>query len=91
MKQLTGNQVRALFLEFFKSKGHKVEPSHSLIPNEDPTLLWVNSGVAALKKYFDGTITPLMFHVLLMHKNQFVQTILKMSELLQDIIHFLKC
>ena len=58
MKQLTGNQVRALFLEFFKSKGHKVEPSHSLIPNEDPTLLWVNSGVAALKKYFDGTITP---------------------------------
>ena len=34
MKQLTGNQVRALFLEFFKSKGHKVEPSHSLIPNE---------------------------------------------------------
>ena len=58
MKQLTGNQVRQLFLDFFESKGHKVEPSHSLIPNGDPTLLWINSGVAALKKYFDGTITP---------------------------------
>ena len=58
MKQLTGNQVRKLFLEFFESKGHHVEPSHSLIPNDDPTLLWINSGVAALKKYFDGTIKP---------------------------------
>ena len=58
MKKLTGNQVRQLFLDFFESKGHKVEPSHSLIPNGDPTLLWINSGVAALKKYFDGTITP---------------------------------
>ncbi len=58
MKQLTGKQVRALFLEFFQSKGHKIEPSHSLIPSDDPTLLWINSGVAAIKKYFDGTITP---------------------------------
>ena len=58
MKQLTGNQVRQLFLDFFESKNHKIEPSHSLIPNDDPTLLWVNSGVAALKKYFDGTIKP---------------------------------
>lgn len=58
MKQLTGNQVRKMFLDFFESKGHKVEPSHSLIPNDDPTLLWINAGVAAIKKYFDGTITP---------------------------------
>ena len=58
MKQLTGNQVRKMFLDFFESKGHKVEPSHSLIPNDDPTLLWINAGVAALKKYFDGTIKP---------------------------------
>ena len=54
MKKLTGNQVRKMFLDFFESKGHKVEPSHSLIPNDDPTLLWINAGVAALKKYFDG-------------------------------------
>lgn len=58
MKELTGNQVRKMFLDFFESKGHKVEPSHSLIPNDDPTLLWINAGVAAIKKYFDGTITP---------------------------------
>ena len=58
MKQLTGNQVRKMFLDFFESKGDKVEPSHSLIPNDDPTLLWINAGVAAIKKYFDGTITP---------------------------------
>lgn len=58
MKQLTGNEVRKMFLDFFESKGHKVEPSHSLIPNDDPTLLWINAGVAAIKKYFDGTIKP---------------------------------
>ena len=58
MKKLTGNQVRQLFLDFFESKGHKVEPSHLLIPQNDPTLLWINSGVAAIKKYFDGSVTP---------------------------------
>ncbi len=58
MKQLTGNQVRQLFLDYFKSKGHMVEPSASLVPINDPTLLWINSGVAALKKYFDGSIKP---------------------------------
>ena len=58
MKQLTGNQVRQMFLDFFESKDHKIEPSHSLIPNDDPTLLWINAGVAALKKYFDGSQKP---------------------------------
>ncbi len=58
MKQLTGNQIRQLFLDFFKSKGHVVEPSANLIPHKDPTLLWINSGVAALKKYFDGSEKP---------------------------------
>ena len=58
MKQLTSNEVRQMFLDFFEEKGHKVEPSASLVPFEDPTLLWINSGVATLKKYFDGSITP---------------------------------
>ncbi|MDR0846760.1 MAG: alanine--tRNA ligase [Lactobacillales bacterium] len=58
MKQLSSAEIRQLFLDFFKSKGHSVEPSASLVPVEDPTLLWINSGVATLKKYFDGTIVP---------------------------------
>ncbi|RYG74780.1 alanine--tRNA ligase [Lentibacillus lipolyticus] len=58
MEQLTSAQVRQMFLDFFKEKGHQVEPSASLIPSEDPTLLWINSGVATLKKYFDGRVIP---------------------------------
>ena len=58
MKQLTGSQIRALFLEYFKSKGHMIEPGASLVPHDDPTLLWINAGVAALKKYFDGSVKP---------------------------------
>lgn len=58
MKQLTGNQIRQMFLDYFKSKGHMVEPGASLIPHNDPTLLWINAGVAALKKYFDGSVKP---------------------------------
>ena len=58
MKQLTSDQIRQMFLDYFKERGHMVEPSASLIPHNDPTLLWINAGVAALKKYFDGTIKP---------------------------------
>lgn len=58
MKHLSGAEIRRLFLEFFKEKGHAVEPSASLVPHEDPTLLWINSGVATLKKYFDGRVIP---------------------------------
>ncbi len=58
MKKLTGNEIRNMWLDFFKSKGHRVEPGASLIPKNDPTLLWINSGVAALKKYFDGSEIP---------------------------------
>jgi alanyl-tRNA synthetase len=58
MKHLTSAQVRQMFLDFFKEKGHSVEPSASLVPHEDPSLLWINSGVATLKKYFDGRVIP---------------------------------
>ncbi len=57
-KDLTGNQIRQMFLDFFKSKGFMIEPSASLIPHNDPTLLWINAGVSTLKKYFDGTEKP---------------------------------
>ena len=58
MKNLSGNQVRKMFLDFFRSKDHMIEPGASLIPVNDPTLLWINSGVAALKKYLDGREKP---------------------------------
>ncbi|MBG9982035.1 alanine--tRNA ligase [Aerococcaceae bacterium DSM 111020] len=58
MKQLTSAQIRQMFLDYFETKGHQVLPSQSLIPVNDPTLLWINSGVATLKKYFDGSEVP---------------------------------
>ena len=59
MKNLKSSEIRQMWLDFFKSKGHSVEPSASLIPVKDKTLLWINAGVASLKKYFDGTEKPL--------------------------------
>ena len=58
MKYLKGNEIRQMWLDFFKEKGHSIEQGASLVPNDDPTLLWMNAGVAALKKYFDGTTVP---------------------------------
>ncbi len=58
MKTLTSSEIRSMYLEFFEERGHKVEKSASLIPVDDPTLLWINSGVATLKKYFDGSVIP---------------------------------
>ena len=58
MKKLTGNEIVRTYIEFFKERGHSEVESASLIPHDDPTVLWVNAGVTPLKKYFDGTITP---------------------------------
>lgn len=58
MKYLSGQQIRQIWLDFFKERGHSVLPGASLIPLNDPTLLWINSGVAALKQYFDGSKIP---------------------------------
>ena len=58
MKKLTSAEIRRMYLNFFQEKGHKIEPSASLIPHDDPSLLWINSGVATLKKYFDGRVKP---------------------------------
>jgi alanyl-tRNA synthetase len=55
---MTTQEIRETWLKFFKSKGHKIEASASLIPQNDPTLLWINAGVAPLKKYFDGSEKP---------------------------------
>ncbi len=58
MKYMSSQQVRETWLNFFKERGHMIEPGASLIPHNDPTLLWINAGVAALKKYFDGSEVP---------------------------------
>ena len=55
---MKGSEIRSTWLKFFESKGHHIEPGSSLIPKNDPTLLWINAGVAALKKYFDGSEVP---------------------------------
>ncbi|TPR22794.1 alanine--tRNA ligase [Apilactobacillus timberlakei] len=58
MKNLSSSQIRAMYLDFFKQHGHTIEPSASLVPKDDPSLLWINSGVATMKKYFDGSVVP---------------------------------
>ena len=55
---MKASEIRQKYLTFFQEKGHQVEPSASLVPIDDPSLLWINSGVATLKKYFDGRLVP---------------------------------
>ncbi|WP_374696100.1 alanine--tRNA ligase [Spiroplasma endosymbiont of Polydrusus formosus] len=58
MTKFTANTIRKMWLDFFRSKDHCELPAVSLIPVDDPSLLWINSGVATLKQYFDGRKTP---------------------------------
>ncbi len=58
MKNLSTNEIRKIWLDFFGEHGHHIEPSKSLVPVNDKSLLFINSGVATLKKYFDGTEQP---------------------------------
>ncbi|AIQ63149.1 alanine--tRNA ligase [Paenibacillus stellifer] len=55
---MKASEIRSKWLEFFASKGHKIEPSASLVPHNDPSLLWINAGMAPLKQYFDGRVKP---------------------------------
>ncbi|NLZ90353.1 MAG: alanine--tRNA ligase, partial [Clostridiales bacterium] len=58
MEQLGLNEIRERFLKFFESKGHLRLPSFSLVPQNDKSLLLINSGMAPLKPYFTGAKTP---------------------------------
>ena len=58
MKKLTGNQIIRMYIDYFGERGHTEVESASLIPQNDPTVLWINAGVTPLKKYFDGTVVP---------------------------------
>ena len=50
------NELREMFLSFFESKGHLRLPSFSLIPQNDASLLLINSGMAPMKPYFTGEV-----------------------------------
>ena len=54
----TSAEIRSDFLEFFRSKGHKVVPSSSLVPASDPTLMFTNSGMVPFKNAFLGSEKP---------------------------------
>jgi len=54
---MTGNDIRKSFLDYFESKGHARVAASSLVPHDDPTLLFVNSGMVQFKKVFMGEET----------------------------------
>ncbi|MBE6771868.1 MAG: alanine--tRNA ligase [Ruminococcaceae bacterium] len=58
MKWMGLNEIREKYLAFFESKGHLRMPSFSLVPQGDKSLLLINAGMAPLKKYFTGELTP---------------------------------
>ena len=57
-RHLSGEEIRAEFLEFFEQRDHRRIEGASLIPVNDPTLLFVNSGMAPIKPYFTGKLRP---------------------------------
>ena len=54
---MKSSEIRQQFLQFFKSKGHTIVPSSSLVPGNDPTLLFTNSGMVQFKDVFTGKET----------------------------------
>ncbi len=55
---ISSQEVRARFIDFFVERGHARIADASLVPKDDPTLLYVNSGMAPLKRYFTGEDRP---------------------------------
>ncbi len=58
MKSLTTTELRALFLRFFSERGHTIIPSASLIPENDPTVLFTTAGMHPLMPYLMGAAHP---------------------------------
>ena len=58
MKKMTSEEIIRTYIDFFVERGHLELKSASLIPKDDPSVLWINAGVTPLKKYFDGSVIP---------------------------------
>ena len=51
---MTASEIRRQFLEYFEKNGHAIRPSSSLVPSDDPTLLFANAGMVQFKRVFLG-------------------------------------
>ncbi|MBQ8681701.1 MAG: alanine--tRNA ligase [Bacilli bacterium] len=58
MRKMTSEEIIRTYIDFFVERGHLEVESASLIPKDDPSILWINAGVTPLKKYFDGSVVP---------------------------------
>lgn len=55
---VTASELRSTFLDYFQSKNHLIVPGSSVIPEDDPSLLFVNAGMNQFKKYYLGEVIP---------------------------------
>src|SRR5262249_1024073 len=55
LHEVTGEQIRRSFLDFFRERGHTIVPSAPLVPQNDPSLMFTNSGMVQFKQIFLGT------------------------------------
>ena len=91
MKWISLNDIREKYLSFFESKGHLRQPSYPLIPKDDKSLLLINAGMAPLKKFFTGEVTPPRKRMTTCQKCIRVRRILSASEERRATAPFLRC